>query len=92
MAKALIERGFHPPTIYFPLNVKGAMMIEPTESETKETLDAFIEAMIDIAQKTKTDPDSIRKSPTVTKVKRLDEASAARRPNLCCFRDPPARP
>ena len=91
IAKALIDRGFHPPTIYFPLIVKGAMMIEPTESETKETMDAFIDAMIEIAEKSKTDPESIRKSPTMTKVKRLDETAAARKPNLCCFWDPPSK-
>ena len=88
IAKGLIDRGFHPPTIYFPLIVKGAMMIEPTESETKETIDAFIDAMIDIAEKSKSDPESIRNSPTVPKLKRLDETTAARQPNLCCFRDP----
>ncbi|MFQ5432599.1 MAG: aminomethyl-transferring glycine dehydrogenase subunit GcvPB [Nitrospinota bacterium] len=88
IAKALLDRGFHPPTIYFPLIVKGAMMIEPTESETKETIDAFIDAMINIAEKAKSDPESIRNSPTVPKVKRMDETTAARRPNLCCFWDP----
>ena len=85
IAKALIDRGFHPPTIYFPLIVKGAMMIEPTESETVETIDAFIDAMIDIAEKSKSDPESIRRSPIVPKLKRLDETTAARNPNLCCI-------
>lgn len=82
MAKALLDRGFHPPTIYFPLIVKGAMMIEPTESETKETLDAFIDAMIEIARMAKEDPQSIKNAPQFTKVKRLDETSAARKPDL----------
>ncbi|GMT42714.1 MAG: putative glycine dehydrogenase (decarboxylating) subunit 2 [bacterium] len=82
MAKALIDRGFHPPTVYFPLIVKGAMMIEPTESETKETLDAFIDAMIEIAELTGTDPESIKRAPEFSKVKRLDETSAARKPDL----------
>lgn len=82
MAKALIDRGFHPPTIYFPLIVKGAMMIEPTESESLETLDEFIAAMTDIAQRAKTDPDSVTKTPNIAKVKRLDETMAARQPDL----------
>jgi len=82
IAKALIDRGYHPPTIYFPLIVKGAMMIEPTESETRETLDRFIDAMIEIAELAKTDPESIRRAPVIAKVKRLDETKAARKPDL----------
>jgi glycine dehydrogenase subunit 2 len=82
IAKALIDRGFHPPTIYFPLIVKGAMMIEPTESESKETIDSFIEAMIEIAETVKSDPYSIRNAPTVPKVTRLDETTAARKPDI----------
>jgi glycine dehydrogenase subunit 2 len=78
IAKALIDRGFHPPTIYFPMIVKEAMMIEPTECESKETLDAFIEAMIEIAKKAESDPASIKSAPITTPVGRLDETAAAR--------------
>lgn len=84
IAKGLIDRGFHPPTIYFPLIVKGALMIEPTETESKETLDAFIDAMIDIAKVAKEDPDSLHAAPTMTVRRRLDEATAARNPELVC--------
>ncbi len=84
IAKALIDRGFHPPTIYFPLIVKGAMMIEPTESESKETIDTFIEAMIEIAELAKTDPEAITSAPLNAKVKRMDETKAARHPDLNC--------
>jgi glycine dehydrogenase subunit 2 len=82
IAKALIDRGFHPPTVYFPLTVDEAMMIEPTETESKETLDAFIDAMIEIAQLAETDPDAIKKSPQTTPVGRLDQVAAARKPDL----------
>jgi len=82
IAKALIDRGFHPPTVYFPQIVAEAMMIEPTETESKETLDAFIEAMIEIARLAETDPDAITRCPTTTVVGRLDEARAARQPDL----------
>ena len=82
MAKALIDRGYHPPTIYFPLIVKGAMMIEPTESESLETMDMFIEAMKEIAQQAKTDPECLHNAPMRAKVKRLDETLAARSPDL----------
>jgi len=82
IAKALIDRGFHPPTIYFPLTVPEAMMIEPTETESKETLDAFVEAMIEIAHLAETRPDQITRCPTTTVVGRLDETRAARHPDL----------
>ncbi len=82
IAKALIDRGFHPPTMYFPTTVKEALMIEPTETESKETLDAFIEAMIDIAKLAETDPESITSSPKTTPVGRLDETAAARNLNI----------
>lgn len=82
IAKALIDRGFHPPTTYFPLIVKEALMIEPTETESKETLDEFIAAMIDIAQKTKTDPDGIKNAPISTPVSRLDETRAVKSMDL----------
>ncbi len=78
IAKALIERGFHPPTVYFPLVVKEAIMIEPTETESKETLDEFIDAMIEIAELSKTDPGRIKSAPNNTPIKRLDETKAAR--------------
>ncbi|MBN1578933.1 MAG: aminomethyl-transferring glycine dehydrogenase subunit GcvPB [Chitinispirillaceae bacterium] len=78
IAKALIDYGFHPPTIYFPLIVKEAIMIEPTETENKETLDRFIEAMKKIAYKALDDPQKIKKAPKSTPVGRLDETKAAR--------------
>jgi len=83
LAKALIDRGYHPPTVYFPLIVAGAIMIEPTETESKETMDSFIEAMIDIAKKAETDPESILNAPLNTAVSRPDETIAARKPILC---------
>jgi glycine dehydrogenase subunit 2 len=82
IAKRLMDYGFHPPTIYFPLIVKGAMMIEPTETESKETLDQFIAAMKRIAEEAECDPELVRSAPHKTKVSRLDEVKAARRPNL----------
>ena len=82
IAKTLIDYGFHPPTVYFPLIVKAALMIEPTESESKETIDQFIEAMIEISERAKKDPDSLHRSPIKTKVSRPDEARAARKPIL----------
>ena len=82
IAKRLLDYGFHPPTIYFPLVVSGALMIEPTETETPETLDAFVEAMISIAREAKEDPDLVRNAPHSTAVRRLDEARAARKPVL----------
>ncbi|VAX17181.1 Glycine dehydrogenase [decarboxylating] (glycine cleavage system P2 protein) [hydrothermal vent metagenome] len=84
IAKALIDRGFHPPTIYFPLIAKGAIMIEPTETESRETLDDFCDAMIDIAEKAVSNPDSLRQAPENTIRNRLDETSAARNPQLRC--------
>jgi glycine dehydrogenase subunit 2 len=78
VAKGLIDEGFHPPTVYFPLIVKESLMIEPTETESKETMDAFIEAMIHIAEKAVNDPDSLRSAPETTPVGRLDETAAAR--------------
>lgn len=84
MAKALMDYGFHPPTVYFPLIVKGAIMIEPTETESKETLDRFIEAMIDIARRAGEEPEALKKAPEKTPIDRLDETLAARKPVLCC--------
>lgn len=82
IAKALLDRGFHPMTMYFPLIVKEAMMIEPTETECKETLDQFIEAMVAIAKLAETDPDALHRAPTTTPVGRVDEVTAARRLDL----------
>ncbi|MCF6176066.1 MAG: aminomethyl-transferring glycine dehydrogenase subunit GcvPB [Victivallaceae bacterium] len=82
MAKALIDRGIHPPTIYFPLIVPEALMIEPTETESKETIDEFIQAMIEIAELVETDPEAITSCPKTTPVRRLDETQAARNPVL----------
>ncbi|MFN8533364.1 MAG: aminomethyl-transferring glycine dehydrogenase subunit GcvPB [Dehalococcoidia bacterium] len=82
IAKRLIDYGYHPPTVYFPLVVDEALMIEPTETESKETLDGFVEAMRAIAAEAKTDPEIFKASPTTTPVGRLDEAQAARRPDL----------
>ncbi len=82
IAKALIDRGFHPPTVYFPLIVSEAMMIEPTETESKETLDAFVEAMIEIARLAESDADAVKSCPKTTPVGRLDEVRAARQPDL----------
>ncbi len=82
IAKRLIDYGFHPPTIYFPLVVKGALMIEPTETESKESLDRFIETMIEIAKEAREQPDLLRQAPRRVKVRRLDEVLAARKPKL----------
>ena len=82
VAKRLLDRGFYAPTIYFPLVVKGALMIEPTETETKETLDEFVAAMISIAAEAAADPDVVRNAPHSTRVSRLDETRAARHPVL----------
>ncbi len=82
IAKRLLDFGFHPPTIYFPLIVKEAFMIDPTEPESKEPLDAFLEAMIQIAGEAETNPEILKEAPVNTSVSRLDEASAARNPIL----------
>ena len=82
IAKRLIDYGFHPPTIYFPLIVKEALMIEPTESETKETLDAFTQAMEAIAREAKEDPALLHDAPQCAPVRRLDQTHAARHPVL----------
>lgn len=78
VAKALIDRQIHPPTVYFPLVVKEALMVEPTETESKETLDYFIKAMVEIAKTAETNAQELREAPVTTPVKRLDEAKAAR--------------
>ncbi|MFD1781335.1 aminomethyl-transferring glycine dehydrogenase subunit GcvPB [Fredinandcohnia salidurans] len=82
IAKRLLDFGYHPPTIYFPLNVEECMMIEPTETESKETLDDFIEAMIQIAKEAEENPEIVQEAPHTTVVSRLDETLAARKPVL----------
>jgi glycine dehydrogenase subunit 2 len=78
VSKRLLDYGFHPPTNYFPLIVPEALMIEPTETETKATLDAFVEAMKAIAKEAHTDPGKVKAAPHRTPVRRLDEVKAAR--------------
>ena len=80
IAKRLLDFGYHPPTIYFPLIVSEALMIEPTECESKETLDKFIEAMRQIADEAENNPELVTSAPHTTVVSRLDEATAARKP------------
>ena len=77
-----MEYGFHPPTVYFPLVVHGAIMIEPTETESKEDLDQFIKAFKAIASEAREDPDVLHEAPRICKVRRLDEVTAARKPCL----------
>ncbi|UQZ82237.1 putative glycine dehydrogenase (decarboxylating) subunit 2 [Paenibacillus konkukensis] len=84
VAKRLLDFGYHPPTIYFPLNVEECLMIEPTETESKETLDAFIETMIRIAREAEEQPELLLEAPHDTPVRRLDETAAARKPVLNC--------
>lgn len=82
IAKRLLDFGYHPPTIYFPLNVEECLMIEPTETESKETLDEFIEAMIQIAKEAEETPEVVQEAPHHTVIGRLDETTAARKPIL----------
>ena len=82
IAKAILDHGIHPPTIYFPLIVEEALMIEPTETESLETLDRFAEVMLEIARRADEEPDELKRAPRTTPVGRLDEATAARRPDL----------
>ncbi len=82
IAKRLIDHGFHPPTIYFPLIVEEGMLIEPTETESVETLDAFADALIAIAAEAQSEPQRVRDAPRHAPVRRLDETTAARQPNL----------
>jgi glycine dehydrogenase subunit 2 len=84
VAKRLMDFGFHPPTVYFPLIVPEALMIEPTETESKETLDAFAEAMIRIVEEARENPEILHEAPHNAPVRRLDEVGAARNPVLCC--------
>jgi glycine cleavage system P protein (glycine dehydrogenase) subunit 2 len=82
VAKRLIDYGFHPPTVYFPLIVDEALLIEPTETEALETLDAFAGAMLAIADEARSDPQTVKSAPHSAPVRRLDEARAARQPDL----------
>ncbi len=83
IAKRLLDYGYHPPTIYFPMIVPEAIMIEPNETESKETLDAFCDTMIAIAHEAKENPDLVRSAPLTTPVRRLDDVKAAREPDVC---------
>ncbi len=80
MAKRLIDYGFHPYTVSFPLIVHGALMIEPTETESKQELDLFIDAMISIAKEVEEEPQSVLKAPYLTRTTKVDEVTAARKP------------
>src|SRR5437588_3269402 len=82
IAKRLIDYGFYPPTVYFPLIVDEAIMIEPTESETRGTLEAFADAMARIAREAEESPDLVRSAPISREIGRLDEVRAARQPVL----------
>ena len=82
IAKALMDRDTHPPTVYFPLIVHEAIMVEPTESETKEKLDEFIENMVEIAKVSQSNPEEVLSAPHSTPVKKIDEVTAARQPDL----------
>ena len=82
IAKRLIDYGFHPYTVSFPLIVHGALMIEPTETESKRELDQFVEAMISITKEVETDPQMVKNAPYGTRTSRVDEVTAARKPVL----------
>jgi glycine dehydrogenase subunit 2 len=92
LAKRLIDYGFHPPTVYFPLVVRGALMVEPTETESKQTLDAFVAGMLEILREAEETPDLVRRAPHLTRLSRLDEARAARKPRLRWSRQTPETP
>jgi glycine dehydrogenase subunit 2 len=82
VAKRLLDYGYHSPTVYFPLVVRGALMIEPTETETKQTLDDFIAAVTEIRAEAEREPELVKSAPHLTRLGRLDEARAARKPRL----------
>jgi glycine dehydrogenase subunit 2 len=82
IAKRLIDYGYHPPTVYFPLIVDEALMIEPTEAESKDSIDAFCDAMLAIAREAEEQPELLKEAPTTAPLRRLDEATAARKPVL----------
>ncbi len=85
IAKRLMDYKFHPPTNYFPLIVHEALMIEPTESENKQTLDQFVDAMIKIAEEAHSQPELLHSAPHITPIGRLDEVKAAKELVLCCW-------
>jgi len=85
IAKYLIDQGYHPPTVYFPLIVKEAIMIEPTETESKATMDSFIEVMIEAAKLAETNPEVLKEAPVTMPISRLDETKAAREQKVCCI-------
>jgi len=87
VVKRLLDYGLHAPTVYFPLIVEEALMIEPTETESKETLDHFADVLETIAEEAETSPEKLHEAPVTTPVRRLDEAVAARCPDLCCSGD-----
>ena len=80
LAKRLLDHGVHPPTVYFPLIVEEALLVEPTETETKETLDRFAKIVAEILREAREDPEVARSAPHATPVRRLDETAAARHP------------
>jgi glycine dehydrogenase subunit 2 len=82
IAKRLIDYGFHPPTVYFPLVVRGALMVEPTETETKQTIDSFCDSLLAILTEARENPELLKTAPHLTRLGRLDEARAARKPRL----------
>jgi glycine dehydrogenase subunit 2 len=82
IAKRILDYGYHAPTVYFPLIIEGAIMIEPTETESKETLDAFVKSMKDILNEAKENPDLLKNAPQCLHVGRVDAVSAARNPVL----------
>jgi len=82
LAKRLLDYGYHPPTVYFPLLVEEALLIEPTETETRQTLDDFAQAVAEILREAREDPELARNAPYTTPVRRLDEATAAKHPVL----------
>jgi glycine dehydrogenase subunit 2 len=90
LAKRLIDYGYHPPTVYFPLVVRGALMVEPTETETKQTLDGFVDAIVAILKEARETPELVQRAPHLTRLGRLDEARAARRPRLRWTAEAPA--
>jgi glycine dehydrogenase subunit 2 len=85
IAKRLMDYKFHPPTNYFPLIVHEALMIEPTETESIQTLDAFADAMLKIAEEARTQPELLKEAPHITPIGRLDELRAAKELVLCCW-------
>ena len=86
MAKRLLDFGYHPPTIYFPLNVEECLMIEPTETESKETMDAFAEVMIQIAKEVEENPGVVLDAPHTTIIGRLDEVTSSKTTNLTLYK------